>query len=109
MKTIISGTKIFSYLSLKAFIGKGLGLIAATGAGLSIGKEGPFVHLSAMIGHNLCKYFKCFKYIYKDSGLHLQVLGAAVAAGVAATFGAPVGGVLFSIEVTASYYLVSNL
>ena len=33
----------------------------------------------------------------------------AVAAGVTATLGAPVGGVLFSIEVTATYYLVSNL
>lgn len=33
----------------------------------------------------------------------------ACAAGVAATFGAPFGGVLFSIEVTSTYYLVSNL
>ena len=37
------------------------------------------------------------------------MLAAAVAAGVTATFGTPVGGVLFSIEVTTTYYVVSNL
>ena len=34
---------------------------------------------------------------------------AAIAAGVTAVFGAPIGGVLFSIEVSSTYYMVSNL
>ena len=38
-----------------------------------------------------------------------QMLSAACAAGIAATFGAPFGGVLFSIEVTSTYYPVSSL
>lgn len=37
------------------------------------------------------------------------MLAASVAIGVVATFGAPIGGVLFSIEVTSTYYFVSNL
>lgn len=37
------------------------------------------------------------------------MLAASVAVGVTATFGAPIGGVLFSIEVTSTYYFVSNL
>lgn len=36
-------------------------------------------------------------------------LPPAVAAGVTAVFGAPVGGVLFSIEVTMTHYRVGNL
>jgi len=45
----------------------------------------------------------------KNNTLRNQILQASVTAGVVATFGAPVGGVLFSIEVTATYYAVNNL
>lgn len=34
---------------------------------------------------------------------------AAVAAGMTCTFGAPLGSVMFSIEVSTTYYMVSNL
>ena len=37
------------------------------------------------------------------------MLASSVAAGVVSTFGAPFGGVLFSIEVTSTYYVVGNL
>ena len=36
------------------------------------------------------------------------MLSAACAVGVACTFGAPIGGVLFSIEVTAVFFAVRN-
>jgi chloride channel 2 len=36
------------------------------------------------------------------------MLAAACAVGVACTFAAPIGGVLFSIEVTATYFAVRN-
>ncbi len=39
--------------------------------------------------------------------MHIM-LGAACATGVASHFGSPVGGVLFSIEVTSTYYPVRN-
>lgn len=38
----------------------------------------------------------------------LELLAAACAVGVASNFGAPIGGVLFSIEVTATYFAVRN-
>ncbi len=37
-----------------------------------------------------------------------QMLAAAVAVGVGSNFGAPIGGVLFSIEVCSTYYPGTN-
>lgn len=108
MKSILAGVNIYRYLSFQTLIGKIIGLTAALSAGLSIGKEGPFVHLAGGVTNKLCK-LRFFQDIQNNHSLKKQMLAAAVAAGVTATFGAPIGGVLFSIEVTSTYYFVSNL
>jgi H+/Cl- antiporter ClcA len=55
MKAVMSGVNIFRYLSFQTFIGKIIGLTAALSAGLAVGREGPFVHLSACIANKLSK------------------------------------------------------
>lgn len=51
--------------------------------------------------------------IFSDIGTNLALkktmYSAAVAAGMTCTFGAPFGALLFSIEVSSTYYMVSNL
>lgn len=108
MRAILSGVDLGKYLTYKCLLAKIVGLILATAGGLSIGREGPFVHISGIVAHKLCK-FRMFKALRANKAVYYQILGAGVAAGIAATFGSPMGGVLFSIEVTATYYLVSNL
>ena len=109
MKSILSGFVINRYMSLRTLVSKAIGLCLAQAAGLSIGKEGPMVHLGACVANSLCSHLSIFRPFKNDQQMYFNLLGAAVAVGVVATFGAPVGGVLFSIEVTATYYMVSNL
>ena len=53
MKSILAGVNIYRYLSFQTLIGKIIGLTAALSAGLSIGKEGPFVHLAGGVTNKL--------------------------------------------------------
>ena len=80
-----------------------------------MGKEGPSVHVSCCIGFLVASLFR--KY-YRGQGICIyslvgcvltvlagkmrEILTASSAAGVAVAFGSPIGGVLFSIEVSTS-------
>jgi hypothetical protein len=50
-----------------------------------------------------------FSQINKSTSSKTNMLRAAVAAGITLALGTPLGGVLFSIETTASIYIVSNI
>jgi H+/Cl- antiporter ClcA len=108
LKSILAGTWLHQYLSLRTMLAKTFGLIAALASGLPVGKEGPFVHVAATLTAKLWR-LPCFRSIRRSETVKRQVLAAAVAAGVTATLGAPIGGMFFSVETSASYYQVSNL
>ncbi|GAB5358458.1 hypothetical protein AAMO2058_000459400 [Amorphochlora amoebiformis] len=108
MKSILGGVVVSKYLTLRTLVTKFFGLIFSLGSGIPIGKEGPFVHMSAIIATQLASLTP-FRYIIHNPYLIRQMQSVAVAVGVAACFGAPVGGVLFSIEVTCTVFNVSNL
>jgi H+/Cl- antiporter ClcA len=108
MKSILAGHQMERYLTFRTMVGKALGIIAGLGAGLQIGRLGPFVHVSSCIANMLLK-IRFFRKLKKREIERTNMLSAACASGVASTFGSPIGGVLFSIEVTSSAYLVSNL
>lgn len=108
MKVILKGVALKEYLSFRTLIAKIVGLLFALGSGLPIGKEGPFVHIASIITETLMKTVPIFKGIKGNNARRLEMLGAACAAGVASDFGAPIGGVLFSIEVTSTYFAVRN-
>lgn len=91
-------------LSWQTFFAKLLGLTAFISSGLSTGKEGPFIHLISCIANNLP-----YKDMYRNKTIRHQMIAAAIAVGVTATFGTPIGGVLFSIELTSNVYNIQNL
>ena len=108
MKTVLSGVPIYRYFSFNAFIGKSLGIFAAIVSGASVGKVGPYVHLSCLICTTLMKS-NYFEKIDKSTSIKTSMLSVACATGITFALGCPLGGVLFSIESTASIYMVSNL
>lgn len=95
VKVILSGFVVHGYLGLKTLFVKTLALILSVASGLSLGKEGPYVHIATCIGNIACRLFS--KYNHND-GKRREVLSASAASGVGVAFGAPIGGVLFSLE-----------
>ncbi|XP_070561074.1 chloride channel protein 2-like isoform X2 [Ptychodera flava] len=108
MKTILRGVILKEYLTFRTLISKMVGLATSIGSSLPIGKEGPFVHIASMVANLLGKLIRSSKGVYENESRNYNMLAAACAVGVSCTFSAPIGGVLFSIEVTATYFAVSN-
>ncbi|EEY70092.1 Chloride Channel (ClC) Family [Phytophthora infestans T30-4] len=111
MKSIISydhREDAGEYLRARTLVSKIGGLALALSSGLSLGKEGPFVHTSSIIAHRLMKHLKWFHRIYESDIMRRHVYNAACAVGVTCTFRAPIGGALFAIEVTSTVFMVSN-
>ncbi|XP_069753183.1 chloride channel protein 2c isoform X2 [Narcine bancroftii] len=108
MKTILRGVVLKEYLTLKTFVAKVIGLTCALGSGMPLGKEGPFVHIASMCAALLSKFMSLFGGIYENESRNIEMLAAACAVGVGCCFAAPIGGVLFSIEVTSTFFAVRN-
>jgi chloride channel 2 len=107
LKCTMSGFEVGGYLSLKTLIAKTTGLILSITSGMPIGSEGPFIHISCIISTQIMR-LPLFKNIRDNSIIVQRVMACASAVGVAASFGAPIGGVLFSMEATSQFYLGST-
>jgi len=101
VKVILSGFVLHGYLGLKVLVIKTIALILSVASGMSLGKEGPYVHVATCIGNIACRMFS--KYNLND-GKRREVLSASAASGVAVAFGSPLGGVLFSLEEVSYYF-----
>ncbi|XP_058848176.1 chloride channel protein 1-like [Acipenser ruthenus] len=108
LKTILRGVVLKEYLTLKAFVAKVVGLTAGLGSGMPLGKEGPFVHIASICAVVLSKIMSIFSGVYEHPYCYTDILTVGCAVGVGCCFGTPLGGVLFSIEVTSTYFAVRN-
>jgi chloride channel 2 len=108
LKTIFRGVMLKDFLSGKTLIAKSIGLMCTLGAGMPLGKEGPFVHIASIVATGLSNLITSFKGTYANESKSSEMLAAACAVGVACCFASPIGGVLFSIEVTAAFFAVRN-
>ncbi|KPL04169.1 MAG: hypothetical protein AMJ90_01780 [candidate division Zixibacteria bacterium SM23_73_2] len=74
-------------------VAKSIASSICIGSGGSAGREGPIVQIGSALGSSFGQFFKM-------SGERVKVLvGCGAAAGISATFNAPIAGVLFALEV----------
>ena len=71
---------------------KFFGGVFAIGTGMSMGREGPSIHLGALVGEGIRKIFKVSEVEEK----YLVTCGAS--AGISAAFNAPLAGTVFALE-----------
>ncbi|GAA98233.1 uncharacterized protein L969DRAFT_93159 [Mixia osmundae IAM 14324] len=101
IKTILGGFIIHGYLAPWVLLIKSVGLSLSVASGLALGKEGPLVHVASCIGGIAASSFAVFR---DNEARTREIISAASAAGVSVAFGAPLGGVLFSLEEVSSFF-----
>ncbi|RUS70485.1 hypothetical protein EGW08_021753 [Elysia chlorotica] len=107
----LNGTHVNNIFNLKTLVAKFISCTAAIGCGMPIGPEGPMIHMGAIMGAGLSQgtsdlfNFKLpFFERFRNPEDRRNFISAGVAAGVAAAFGAPVGGLLFCMEEVSSFW-----
>ncbi|MCP4659229.1 MAG: CBS domain-containing protein [bacterium] len=81
---------------------KSLASAISIGTGGSVGREGPIVQIGSALGSTVGQ-------LMRVSGKRLRTLvGCGAAAGIAATFNAPIAGALFAVEVILGDFAVAQ-
>ncbi|KAE9602070.1 hypothetical protein Lal_00040758 [Lupinus albus] len=111
VKAYLNGVDAQAILAPSTLFVKIFGSIFGVAAGFVVGKEGPMVHTGACIANFLGqggskRYRLTWKWLrhFKNDRDRRDLVTCGAAAGVAAAFRAPVGGVLFALEEAASWW-----
>lgn len=112
VKGWLNGVRCPGTLNLPTYIGKVVSIILAYSSILALGPEGPMVHIGAMVGAGIgsakSKLLRIrLPWIFEKFRNHADqrdFIAAGTAAGITAAFGAPVGGVLFALEETSTFW-----
>lgn len=98
---MLGGFVIRHFLGVWTLVIKSLGLCLSVASGMWLGKEGPLVHVACCCAN---VFMKLFDGINGNEARKRETLSAAAASGISVAFGAPIGGVLFSLEQLSYYF-----
>jgi hypothetical protein len=113
IKCFLNGIDLPRVVRIKTLICKVIGVTFSVAAGLPVGKEGPMVHSGAVVAAGISQGKTKFWGVdtsfskfsdFRNDREKRDFVACGAAAGVASAFGAPIGGVLFSLEEGASYW-----
>lgn len=110
VKAYLNGINLPGALLVSTLFTKVIGSICAIAGGLAVGKEGPTVHIGSCIaaiagqgGFESWQLKSKWLKMFQNDRDRRDLITIGAAAGVAAAFKAPVGGVLFVIEEASSW------
>ena len=113
IKCLLNGIKIPKVVRVRTLLGKLIGVVFSVSGGLPVGKEGPMIHCGAVVGAGLsqgksttCGFDTGFSKLsmFRNDREKSDFITCGAAAGVAAAFGTPIGGVLFCLEEGTSWW-----
>ncbi|KAJ9141023.1 hypothetical protein P3X46_031607 [Hevea brasiliensis] len=111
VKAYLNGVDAPGILSLRTLVVKIIGSISAVSSSLLVGKAGPMVHtgacIASLLGQGGSKKYRLtgrWLRFFKNDRDRRDLVTCGSAAGIAAAFRAPVGGVLFALEEMASWW-----
>ncbi len=107
----LNGVYIHHLYDVRVFVVKFVSTFLAVASGLPVGPEGPMVYMGATLGKHVSQgntktcptATRCCKRFRTMQGRR-DFISAGAGAGIASAFGAPVGGMLFSMEEVASFW-----
>ncbi|KAF8034849.1 hypothetical protein BT93_C1007 [Corymbia citriodora subsp. variegata] len=111
VKAYLNGVDAPGIFSLKTLFVKIIGSISAVSSSLLVGKAGPMVHIGAgvasLLGQGGSKKYgltSSWLRFFKNDRDRRDLITCGSAAGIAAAFRAPLGGLLFALEEMASWW-----
>ena len=110
VKAYLNGNRLDGALRPRTLVAKMLGIICCVAIGMPAGREGPMVHAGAIIaslvgtGRSRTLFGLTRKVNFHNDFDRRNFVSMGAAAGVAAAFHAPIGGILFSLEEVSSFW-----
>ncbi|KAK7207750.1 putative voltage-gated chloride channel [Myxozyma melibiosi] len=101
IKTILGGFIIKGFMGFWTLVTKTCSMCLASASGLWFGAEEPLVHIACCCANITIRLFPSLR---RNEARKREIFSAAAAAGIAVGFGAPVGGVLYSLEQISYYF-----
>jgi H+/Cl- antiporter ClcA len=129
VKAYLNGVRVKKFTSWKLFVVKIVGTILSVSSSLAVGMEGPLIHIGAIVGASFTKTAsslsrflmrttttpnRCMQSIWTFTTTNLahfsidaerrDLISIGASVGFAASFGAPIGGLLFILDDISSYF-----
>ena len=111
VKCYLNGIKVPYIVRIKTLVCKAAGVVMSVIAGFVVGKEGPMIHSGSAIGAGMSqgkstslKFTTSFFKVFRNDKEKRDFVACGAAAGVAAAFGSPVGGIMFALEEGVSHF-----